>query len=168
MTEYPHKQKSPTIDKTAYIADTAKVMGDVTIGAESNIWFGTVIRGDVHEIVIGERTNIQDNSVVHVSYEFAGTYIGSDVTIGHGCIIHACTIMDRSFIGMGSIVMDKCLVEEHAMLAAGSLLTANKIVPSGELWGGRPAKFMRKLTDEDIEHFTWSAKHYVKLANTYK
>ena len=168
MSKYPHKEKQPNINKGAFIADTAKVIGDVTIGEDSNIWFGTVLRGDVHEIVIGDRTNIQDNSVVHVSYESAGAYIGSDVTIGHGCIIHACTIMDRAFIGMGSLLMDKAMVQEHAMLAAGSLLTPNKVVPSGELWGGRPAKFMRKLTDEDIKHFSWSADHYVQLAKTYK
>jgi len=163
----PYKSITPTIGEKVFIAPTAAVIGDVHIGDESSVWFNCVVRGDVHEIRIGARTNIQDGSVVHVTYQENGTYIGDDITIGHMCLIHACTIESGAFIGMHSTILDGCVVEEQAMLAAGSLLTPGKSVPKGELWAGRPAKFMRVLTEEDYAHFKWNAAHYVDLAADY-
>ncbi|MEM9469328.1 MAG: gamma carbonic anhydrase family protein [Pseudomonadota bacterium] len=158
----------PTLGKDVWIADNAVVTGDTQIGDESNIWFSCSVRGDVHEIRIGKRTNIQDNSVVHVTRGVSGTYIGDEVTIGHGAIIHACTIGNRVLIGMGAIVLDEAKVEDDAMLAAGSLLTPGKVVPSGQLWGGSPARYMRDLTKEELDFLPQSADNYVKNTADYK
>ncbi len=157
----------PKIDPRAFIAPGAIIIGDVVIGAESNIWPGCVLRGDVNIIRVGARTNIQDGTVVHVTYGGQGTHIGSDVTIGHLALLHDCTIEDRAFIGMKSCVMDKAKVSAHAMLAAGSLLTNNKIVPTGQLWSGSPAKYWRELRAEEITEIDERALHYVKLAQSY-
>lgn len=157
----------PKIDPRAFIAPGATIIGDVVIGAETNIWPGCVLRGDVNIIRIGARTNIQDGTVVHVTYGGQGTHIGSDVTIGHMVLLHDCTIEDRAFIGMKSCVMDKATVGTHAMLAAGSLLTNNKIVPTGQLWSGSPAKYWRDLRPEEITEIDDRAGHYVKLAQSY-
>ena len=158
----------PTIAPDAFVAETAVVIGDAVIGAQTSIWYGTVIRGDVHEIRIGARTNIQDGSVVHVTRHRFGCYIGSGVTIGHGAIIHACTLEDDCFIGMGATIMDGARVEAGAMVAAGALVTPGKVVPSGELWGGSPAKFMRRLTPEERAFFAESAANYVALGQEYR
>lgn len=165
--KFPYKGQMPDIGENVFIAANAAVIGDTKIGKDSNIWFSVTIRGDESDIVIGERTNIQDNSVVHVTGSVQGTYIGDDVTIGHGCVIHACTIGNLCLIGMGSTLLDGAKVEDGAMVAAGSLVTPGKVVPSGELWAGRPAKFMRELTEKDIEGFKFSSKHYCSLANDY-
>ncbi len=163
----PYKNIIPNIDKTAFIAGNTSLIGDVKIGRESSIWFGCTLRGDVYNIEIGERTNIQDGTVIHTTSGLQGTYIGNDITVGHMCLLHACTIESGGFVGMGSVVLDQAVVEGGAMLAAGSLLTPGKRVPKGELWAGRPAKFMRKLTDEDVEHMRWNAAHYVSLSREY-
>jgi carbonic anhydrase/acetyltransferase-like protein (isoleucine patch superfamily) len=157
----------PTIDKSCFIAHTAVISGDTHIGEDSNIWYGCVLRGDVDKIRIGKRTNIQDLTMVHVSSFDNATIIGDDVTIGHSAVIHACEINDGAFVGMQACIMDGAVIEKGAMVAAGSLVTAGKRVPSGELWAGRPAKFMRKLTDEDYKHMKWSSSHYVKLSKKY-
>ena len=164
----PYKGIIPQIHESTFIAPNAAVAGDVHIGAQSGIWFCVSIRGDVNEVRIGARTNIQDNSVVHCTWEGQGTYIGDDVTIGHSAVIHDCTIEDLSFIGMQACVMDGAVVGSKAMLAAGALLTPGKHVPSGQLWSGRPARYMRDLTCEEIEHLKWSAGHYVRLASDYR
>lgn len=163
----PFKGAVPKIAATAFIAPTAAVIGDVVIGAGSSIWFATVVRGDVHEIRIGERTNIQDGTVVHVTRGKSGTYIGSGITIGHGAILHACTLGDDCFIGMGATVMDGVVVESGAMVAAGALVTPGKRVKAGELWAGSPAKFLRPLSDAEIAFFPQSAQGYVDLAAEY-
>lgn len=163
----PYKDILPTIDEAAWIAPNAAVIGDVHIGAESNIWFGCTVRGDVHEIRIGARTNIQDNSVLHVTREVSGTYIGDEVTIGHGAIIHACTIGNQCLIGMGAVLLDEARVEDRAMVAAGALVTPGKVVKSGQLWGGSPARYMRDLTEEEIAFLAVSADNYVRLAGEY-
>lgn len=163
----PYKDIIPRIDETAFIAPTASVIGRVTIGADSGVWFGCTLRGDVNDIIIGERTNIQDGTVIHESSFGQATIIGNDVTVGHMALLHACTVENNAFIGMKACVMDGAAVQEYAMVAAGALVTAGKTVPSGELWAGSPAKFMRRLTDEDYKHMEWSAKHYVKLAKDY-
>jgi len=164
---YPYKKIMPTIAPDVFIADNAAVIGDVHIGAQSNIWFGCTVRGDVHEIRIGARTNIQDNSVIHVTRNLSGTYIGDEVTVGHGAILHACTVGDRAFVGMGACLLDQSVMEPGSMLAAGSLLTPNKTVPTGQLWAGSPAKYMRDLTDEEIAFLEKSADNYVRLAQDY-
>lgn len=158
----------PSVAADAFVAPQASVIGNVVIGSGSSIWFGTVVRGDVHEIRIGERTNIQDNSVVHVTGGKMGTYIGNDITIGHRVILHACTLEDRCFIGMGAVVMDGAVVESGAMVAAGALVTPGKRVRRGELWAGNPAKPWRQLTDEDWEGFSRSSGQYALLAAKYR
>lgn len=167
MSVLPYKNILPTLGRDVFVAPTASVIGDVVIGDESNIWFGVTIRGDVHEIRIGKRTNIQDGSVLHGTRKVSGVYIGDGVTVGHMAILHACTVGNNAFIGMGSIVLDQAVVEDGAMLAAGAMLTPGKRIPSGELWSGRPAKFMRKLTPEDLAFFPVSADNYVRLAKDY-
>lgn len=162
-----YKNKFPEISDNAFIAPNAFVIGDVVIGENSNIWYGTVIRGDVNYIRIGENTNIQDNSVVHVDSGKFPTIIGSNVTIGHSAVIHACEIEDYGFIGMQACILDGAVIEEKAMVGAGALVSPGKIVPSGELWVGRPARFMRKLTDEEIDYLEISAKSYVKLSKEH-
>lgn len=162
-----YKNVLPDIGEDVLIADGAKVIGDVKIAAESSIWFNTVVRGDVNNIVIGQRTNIQDNCVIHVSSTGQGTYIGDNVTVGHMVILHACTIGNDSFIGMQSCIMDNVKIDCGAMVAAGSLVTMGTEIPSGELWGGRPAKKMRDLRDEEVENIKHSAVHYAKLAKEY-
>jgi len=163
----PYKGVLPTIHHTAFIAPGATVVGDVVIGEQSSIWFSTVVRGDVHEIRIGARTNIQDGSVVHVTHEKFGTYIGDEVTVGHGVILHACTLGNRSFVGMGATLLDGVVVEEEAMVAAGALVTPGKRVPTGELWGGSPARKMRDLSAEERAYFLYSSQHYVRVMSEY-
>ena len=158
----------PTIAEDAFIAPTATVIGDVVIGAGTGIWFNCVIRGDVHEIRIGERTNIQDGTIIHVTGGKLGTYIGSDITIGHGAILHACTLEDCCFIGMGAIILDGAVVETGAMVAAGAVVTPGKRVKAGELWGGNPAKLLRELSEQDRAFFPVSAANYVALGQTYR
>ncbi len=168
MTILKYKDIQPTIADNAWVADIAIVAGDIHIGTESSIWFGAAMRGDVHEIRIGARTNIQDNAVVHVTRGLSGTYIGDEVTIGHGAIIHACTIQDRCLIGMGAVLLDEVLMETGAMVAAGAVVTPRKVVPSGQLWGGNPARYMRDLTPEETDFLSISADNYVRLAKEYK
>ena len=164
----PYKGVSPSVHADAFIAPGAVVIGDVVIGKDSGIWFNCVIRGDVHEIRIGERTNIQDGTIVHVTRDRFGTYIGSDITVGHGAILHACTLEDGCFIGMGATVLDGAVVESGAMVAAGAVLTPGKRVPNGQLWAGNPARPLRALTDHDLASFPVSAANYVALARDYR
>lgn len=164
----PWQGVEPEIDASAFVAPGATVIGDVVVGAESSVWFGCVVRGDVHEIRIGKGSNIQDGTVVHVTRNGHGTYIGDNVLIGHNCIIHACTLEDNAFIGMGATVMDGAVVEKNGMVAAGALLTPGKRVGSGELWGGSPAKFMRQLKPEEIERHKGQTAHYAKSAAEYR
>lgn len=164
----PFRGVLPRIAEDAFIAPNATVIGDVVIGREANIWFGCIIRGDVHEIRIGDRANIQDGTVVHVSKGKFGCCIGDDVTIGHMALIHGCTLEAGAFVGMKSTVMDGCIVEGGAMLAAGSLLTPGKRVPRGELWGGSPAKLLRPLTEEQRATLGNTAASYSKLGAEYR
>ena len=167
MPILPYKKIMPAIGDEVFIAENAAVIGDCVIGDQSNIWFGCTVRGDVHEIRIGKRTNIQDHSVIHTTRNVSGTYIGDEVTVGHGAILHACTIGDQAFVGMGAIVLDEAMLEERSMLAAGALLTPGKIVRSGQLWGGSPARYMRDLTEEERAFLAKSADNYVRLAAEY-
>ncbi|CAK0777019.1 Protein YrdA [Azospirillaceae bacterium] len=164
----PYKNILPTIDTTAFIAPTAVVIGDAVVGPDTGLWFGVVVRGDVNEIRIGARVNIQDGSVIHVTSGGCGTYIGDDVTVGHMAVLHACTLETGSFVGMKACVMDGAVVESQAMVAAGALVTPNKRIKSGQLWAGSPARHIRDLTPEEIAFFPKSAKHYVELARQYR
>jgi carbonic anhydrase/acetyltransferase-like protein (isoleucine patch superfamily) len=168
----------PKIDSSAFIASNATISGDTVIGKNVGIWYGCVIRGDVAKIRIGDDTNIQDNTVIHVtranhvqnktSNEGGPTIIGQGVTIGHSAIIHACIIEDYAFIGMGAIVMDLAKVKKYGMLAAGAVLTPGKIVESGQIWAGNPARYFRDLTQKEREYIEISARNYVDLAMEYK
>ncbi len=158
----------PIIHPDAWIAPGAVIIGDVVIGAHTNIWFGCVIRGDVNIIRIGERTNIQDGTVVHVARKGGPTHIGSGITIGHCALIHAATLEDDCFVGMHATVMDFAVVESGAMVAAGALVAPNKRVPKGELWAGNPARLMRPMKQSEIDYIPESARHYVSLAQKYQ
>ncbi len=164
----PFNGMLPTIDPQAFIAENAVVIGDTVIGAETGIWYNVVLRGDVHSIRIGNRVNIQDGTIVHVAKDRFPTIIGDDVSIGHMALIHACTLEPGCFVGMTAAVMDGAVVETGAMVAAGALVTPGKRVPAGELWAGRPASFMRKLTEKDYERFTWTVNQYASLAREYR
>jgi gamma-carbonic anhydrase len=163
----PYLDKRPKLGERCYIAPGAHVIGDVEIGAESSIWFGTVVRGDVFHIRIGERSNIQDNSVVHVTTGRHATIIGNDVTIGHRVIIHGATIEDGALIGMGAIVMDRAIVGRGALVAAGSLVTEGTVIPPGVLAVGAPARVKRPLSPEEISHLQYASRAYVELGSDY-
>lgn len=157
----------PKIDETAFIAESVDVIGQVTIGKNANIWYGSVLRADDNYITVGENTNIQDGSVVHISEGYP-TVIGNNVTIGHKAIIHGCEIGDNTLIGMGSIVLDGAKVGEFTLLGAGSLVPPGKEIPSGVLAMGSPAKVIRELSEQENENLTKAALKYVKLANNHK
>lgn len=158
---------SPTIAPDAFIAPGARVIGQVTIGAEASIWYNCVLRGDVNAIRVGARTNIQDGSVVHVTSKLHATEIGADCLIGHLAMIHGCRLHDRSFVGLGAIVMDGCEIESDAMLAAGAMLTPGKRIPTGQMWGGRPARYMRDLTPAEMAEHRAGVAHYVELGHEH-
>lgn len=164
---------SPRIGNQVYVHPTASVIGDVELGDNASIWPGTVVRGDVNFIRIGAGANVQDLSVLHVSHKSswdpagAPLIIGSNVTIGHKVILHGCTLEDECLIGMGSIIMDKAIVQRHVLVGAGSLVPEGKVLESGYLYLGSPAKKVRPLTDKELEHFLYSANHYIRLKNQY-
>lgn len=165
--------RTPEIHNNVYIHDQALVVGDVVIGEDSSVWPFSVVRGDVNAIRIGQRSNVQDNSVLHVTHD--GPYkpggyaleIGDDVTIGHRVILHGCKVGNQCLIGMGAIVMDGAILQDQVMLGAGSLVAPGKELEGGYLWLGQPAKRVRKLTDSEIESLQYSAQHYVRLKNRY-
>jgi carbonic anhydrase/acetyltransferase-like protein (isoleucine patch superfamily) len=163
----PFKGVTPTVGEGVFIADTARVIGDTHIGRGSNIWFGVAIRGDVHRIRIGEMTNIQENAVCHVTFQKWPLVIGNRVTIGHGAIVHGCTIGDDCLIGMGAVVLDGAIVQPFSMVAAGAVVSPGKVVESGWLWAGVPAKPVRQLTDEERAYLGWSSTHYYELSRHY-
>ena len=168
------EQSYPSIAPSAFVHGTALVLGDVSIGEESSVWPFTVVRGDVNKIRIGERTNIQDNSVLHVTHDGPykpggyGLSIGNNVTVGHRVILHGCQVEDECLIGMGAIVMDGAVLHRHVLLGAGSLVTPNKELEGGYLWMGQPAQRIRQLTTEEIESLSYSAQHYVRLARRHR
>lgn len=165
---YDYEQATPKIAGSAFVAPGAMILGDVEIAEETGIWYGCILRGDVNEIRIGPRTNIQDGTVVHVATHGQGAYIGADVSIGHMALIHACTIRDGAFIGMKACVMDGALVEEGAMVAAGALVTPGKVVGAGEVWAGSPAKKFRDVSADDRRLMDWTGPHYVRLGQKHK
>lgn len=156
-----------SIDKTVFIADGARVLGDVEIGKNSSVWFNAVIRADLSDIKIGEGSNIQDNAVIHTSKDF-GVCIGDNVTVGHGAIVHGCTVKSNVMIGMGAIVLNGAVIEENCIIGAGALVTQGKVIPAGSLVFGNPAKIVRNLTDQEIRSITDNAASYVEEAEQYK
>ncbi len=164
----PFQGKWPSINESAYVFHGAQVVGDVKIGADSSVWHNCVLRGDVNFIEIGTRSNIQDGTVVHVSTHTYPTIIGNDVLVAHMAMLHGCELKDNAFVGMGSIVMDNTVIESDGMLAAGAMLTPGKTVKNGELWAGRPAKFLRHVTDAELEKNRSMAEHYRKIAEQHK
>ena len=167
---------APTIASGAFVAETALLLGDVVVGTGSSIWYGCVLRGDGNLLRIGERTNIQDGTVIHVNHQEDGgrggpgfsTLVGSDVTVGHMAMLHACVLEDFAFVGMNATVMDAAVVESDAMVAAGALVTPGKRVKRGELWAGSPAKPMRKLTESELKYFGYTVEHYLEMAESYR
>ena len=153
--------KKPRIDEQAVVADGAVVLGDVTIEKDVSIWYTAVIRGEVNSISIGEGTNIQDLAVLHVDAD-ASLAIGKNVTIGHGAILHGCTIKDQALIGMGAIVLNGAVIGKGSMIAAGALVPQNTVVPDGALYMGNPAKFRRMLTEEELTANLKNAANYIK------
>ncbi|WP_416762143.1 gamma carbonic anhydrase family protein [Roseateles sp. So40a] len=164
---------SPVLAERVFVHDSAQVIGDVTIGADSSVWCNTVLRGDVNRIVIGTGTNVQDFSMGHVSHkstkkpEGSPLIIGDHVTVGHSVILHGCRIGNECLIGMGSIVMDDVVIEDRVMIGAGSLVSPGKTLKSGHLYIGRPAVAVRPLTDEEIAYLRYSAEHYVRVKDNY-
>ena len=173
MTLIAFEGKSPRVDPTAFVAPGARLIGDIEIGPQSSIWYNVVLRGDVNRIRIGARTNIQDGSVIHVDSPREGeksgfpTIIGDDVLIGHLAMVHGCILHDRAFVGLGAIVMDGCEIESGAMLAAGALLTPGRKIPAGQLWAGRPAKYVRDLSEAELAGQRAGVDHYVDLARRH-
>lgn len=167
MPVLPYKEQRPRLGESVYIAPGAYVVGDVELGAECSVWFGAVVRGDVFHIRVGARSNVQDNSVLHVTTDRHPTIVGNDVTIGHRVILHGCTIEDGALIGMGAIVMDRAVVGEGALVAAGAIVTEGTVIPPHTLAVGIPARPRRELTTEERAHLAWSAPHYAEVARDY-
>ncbi len=161
------KEESPVLDDSCFIADSSDIIGKVTIGEDSSVWYGAVLRGDVNTIIIGNRTNIQDNSTVHVADDYQ-TVIGDDVTIGHNAIIHGCTIGDRVLIGMGAIVLDGAVIEDDVIIGAGALIPPGKVIASKSLVVGSPGKVARTLRDDELQTLLDSAIKYVQVAKEHK
>lgn len=162
------KGTTPKIHDTAYLADDVHIIGDVEIGEDANVWFGSVIRGDVSYIRIGARTNIQDMTMIHVSSDFGPTVIGDEVTVGHRVTLHGCHVERKCLIGMGATVMDHARIGEQTVIGAGSLVSPGTIIPPRVLALGSPAKVKRDLTDEEIAYLDTSWRNYVELKNIYK
>ena len=163
-----HLDYKPKVDDSVFVARTADVIGHVTIGKDSSVWFQTVLRGDVMPIAIGERSNVQDGTIIHGSLNKAQTRVGNGVTIGHKVILHGCTIEDEVLIGMGACVMDNAVIPKHCLVGAGALVTENEKFEEGVLILGTPAKRVRALKSEELSFIKSNAEHYVKYANSYK
>ena len=161
-------EKYPKIHETVFIAEGALVIGDVKIGANASVWFNAVIRGDVCPIRIGEQTNIQDNVTLHVTHDTGPLDIGADVTVGHGAILHACTVEDHVLIGMGAVLLDNCVVEPWSVVAAGSLVRQGFRVPSGMMVAGVPAKVIRPITEKERVNIAESAENYIRYVAGYR
>jgi len=164
---FPYRHWSPDIDASAFVADSAEVMGRVRIGADSSIWYQCVLRGDVHDIRIGARSNIQDHCMLHTSHNVTPCVVGDDVTVGHRVILHGCEVEDGCLVGMGSILMDRSRLESGCLLAAVSLVPEGKILRGGYLYAGSPARERRELNTDEIAFLRTSASRYVALSKTH-
>lgn len=174
MTIRPFKQHQPVVAPSAYVDQAATVIGQVKLAEDVSIWPGVVIRGDVNHIHVGARSNIQDNSVVHVSRDSvylpggAPTIIGEDVTIGHMAMLHGCTIGNRCLIGMSTTILDRAVIEDDVFLAAGSLVPPNKVLEAGHVYRGNPAQKIRPLNEHDRQMMEYAAQNYVRLSDEYR
>jgi gamma-carbonic anhydrase len=171
----PYRGITPQVHETAFVAPNAVLIGAVSIGPLASVWYGCTLRADLAQIVIGARSNVQDGTIIHTEGPRDGhdgprldVTIGEDALIGHAAVLHGCTIADGGFVGMGAIVMDRATVGSGAMLGAGAMLTPGKTVPAGELWGGRPAKFMRALSGQDLAGMAEGVAHYLELADHHR
>ena len=175
MSLIDFEDKAPRIDPDAFVAPGAQLIGDIVVGAEASIWYNCVLRGDMNRIRIGARSNLQDGTVIHVDPWRPGgppegfpCLIGEEVLIGHLAMVHGCTLHPHAFVGLGAIVMDGCVIEGDAMLAAGAMLTQGKRIPSGQLWAGRPARYVRDLRPEDVAGMRLGVAHYAELARQHR
>jgi carbonic anhydrase/acetyltransferase-like protein (isoleucine patch superfamily) len=164
--------KRPKIAHDVWVAPNATIVGDVEICNDASVFYNVVIRGDLNQVRIGNRTNVQDRTVIHTASASApglapGTSIGNDVTIGHGCTLYSCTIENNALIGMGAIILDGALVESNAIVAAGSVVPPGRRIPSGQLWAGNPAKYVRDISDDEAADITKQAKEYVAVAASH-
>lgn len=161
--------KTPQIGKDCFIAENATIVGEVSMGDHCSIWFNTVVRGDVHYIKMGNKVNIQDGAVIHCTYQKSPTTIGNNVSIGHNALVHGCTIKDNVLVGMGSIIMDDCVVESYSIIAAGAVVTKGTHIPSGSVFAGMPAKKIKDISPElssgEIDRI---ANAYVKYSSWFK
>ena len=171
---YNYQGKSPKIGAKTFVAPSSDVIGDTTIGEDCSIWFGTIIRGDVHYITIGDRTSIQDGSMIHVTHykkedrsDGNPTIIGNDVTVGHKVMLHGCKIEDACLIGMSATILDGAIIGKESIVGAGSLVTKNKKFPPRSLIMGSPAKVIRELNEDEIKELYASASRYIKFKNNY-
>ena len=158
----------PQWGENCFIAENATIVGDVVMGRDCSVWFNAVIRGDVNQIRIGNKTNIQDGVVIHCTYQRVATSIGNNVSIGHNAIVHGCTIADNVLIGMGAIVMDNAIVQENCIVAAGAIVLENSVCEAGYLYAGIPAKKVKAVTDTQIANMIQTAQNYVMYANWFK
>jgi carbonic anhydrase/acetyltransferase-like protein (isoleucine patch superfamily) len=161
------KDKTPKVGEDTFVAESAVLIGDVEVGERSSIWYGVVMRGDVHHIRVGSEVSVQDNAVIHVTSGVHPTIVGDQVTIGHSVVLHGCTVGSRCIIGMGSVVMDRAQIGENCVVGAGALVTPGTRIPDGHLAIGSPAQPKRRLTDDELAWIRSSAEHYVRLAATY-
>lgn len=171
-TILPFEGRVPQIHETAFVAPGARIIGDVTIGPRASVWYNCVLRGDIHRIEIGARSNVQDGSVFHVEgprpdTEGSPTIIGEDCVIGHMAIVHGAVLEDRAFVGMGAVAMDDCRIGAGAMLGAGALLSPGKAIPAGEIWIGRPAKYLKTQSAAQIEKIRFQTERYCRLAERH-
>lgn len=164
----PYMGVHPKIDESVFICEGAQIIGDVVLGKDVSVWFNAVVRGDVHYIRVGERTNIQDGSILHCTYQKHPLNIGNDVTIGHGAILHGCTVKDYVLIGMGAKLLDGCVIGENSFIAAGTLVKEHFVVPPGVLVAGLPGKIIRDLRPDEIERIKTSAEHYLMYVRNYR
>ncbi|AGA78583.1 gamma carbonic anhydrase family protein [Echinicola vietnamensis] len=160
--------KVPVFGEKCWLADNATVVGDVRMGEGCTVWFNAVVRGDVHEIVIGNHTNIQDGAIIHCTYQKAGTYIGSNVSIAHNAIVHGCTVHDNVLIGMGAVVMDNAVVHSGAVVAAGAIVLAGTVVEANSIYAGIPAKKVKDTGEEMMAVIKRTAENYPKYASWYE
>ncbi|MXV14719.1 gamma carbonic anhydrase family protein [Hufsiella ginkgonis] len=163
----PVKDKSPVFGTECFIAPNATIVGDVTMGEKCSVWFNAVVRGDVNYIKIGDHTNIQDNAVIHCTYQAAATVIGNNVSIGHSAIVHGCTLHDNVLVGMGAIVMDNAVVEPFCIIAAGAVVLENALCESGYLYAGTPARKIKPLTEEQCKLLIRLPDNYIMYSGWF-
>ncbi|WP_205503730.1 gamma carbonic anhydrase family protein [Rufibacter psychrotolerans] len=164
----PVKGVYPVLGQDCFIAPNATIVGDVVLGDQCTVWFNAVVRGDVNQIRIGNKTNIQDGAVIHCTYQKTATHIGNNVSIGHNALVHGCTVEDNVLIGMGAIVMDNAVVQEHCIIAAGAVVLENTLCERGHIYAGVPAKKVKALSPEQIAHMARTADNYVLYASWFQ